>query len=50
VAEDGLSLTGAVLAVFYPLLLLALLVIGVLLLRRLVRWLQARSRRPAALS
>jgi hypothetical protein len=50
VAEDGLSLTGAVLAVFYPLLLLVLLVIGVLLLRRLVRWLQARSRPPAALS
>jgi len=50
VAEDGLSLSGAILAVFYPVLLLALLVIGVLLLRWLVRWMQSRSRPPAAFS
>jgi hypothetical protein len=50
VVEDGLSLSGAVLAVFYPVLLLALLLIGIVLLRRLVRWMQSRSRPPAAFS
>jgi hypothetical protein len=49
-AEDGLSLSGTLLAVFFPLLLLGLLVLGVLFLRRVVRWMQSRSRPPATQS
>jgi hypothetical protein len=48
-AEDGLSASGTLLAVFAPLLLLLLLVVGLLVLRRVVRWMQTRARPPAAL-
>jgi hypothetical protein len=41
-AEDGLSLTGTLLAVLAPLLLIVLLVVSLLLLRRIVAWMQAR--------
>ncbi len=47
-AEDGLSASGTVLALFAPMLLLALLVVGLIVLRRVIRWMQARVRPPAA--
>jgi len=41
-AEDGLSLTGTVLALVAPLLLVLLLVLSLLFLRKIVHWMQAR--------
>lgn len=49
-AEDGLSLTGTVLAILAPLLLVLLLVASLLFLRRIVRWMQARVRPRPSLS
>ncbi|MCZ6746366.1 MAG: DUF4126 domain-containing protein, partial [Acidobacteria bacterium] len=43
-AEDGLSLTGTVLAVVAPLLLVLLLALSLLFLRKIVHWMQARAR------
>ena len=43
-AEDGLSLTGTVLAVVAPLLLVLLLALSLLFLRKIVHWMQARIR------
>jgi hypothetical protein len=43
-AEDGLSLTGTVLAVVAPLLLVLLLALSLLFLRKIVHWMQARTR------
>jgi hypothetical protein len=42
VLEDGLSLGAVLVAVFAPLLLLLILILGLLLLRRMVRWMQAQ--------
>ena len=42
-AEDGISLTSTLLAIFFPVLLIALLILGVLALRRVVRWLRSRG-------
>jgi hypothetical protein len=41
-AEDGLSLTGTVLALVAPLLLVLLLVLSLLFVRKIVHWMQAR--------
>jgi len=49
-AEDGLSLTGTVLAVVAPLLLLLLLALSLLFLRRIVHWMQARTQPRASIS
>ena len=42
-AEDGLSLAGSVLSVFYPLLLIPFLVVAFYLLRAVVRWMRRRG-------
>jgi hypothetical protein len=49
-AEDGLSLTGTVLAILAPLLLIVLLVVSLLFLRRIVLWMQSRFRPRPSLS
>ena len=49
-AEDGLSLTGTVLAILAPLLLILLLVVSLLFLRRIVMWMQSRMRPRPSLS
>ena len=48
VAEDGLSLTGTLLAVLAPILLFLLLVASLIFLRRIVIWMQSRSRPRAS--
>lgn len=50
VAEDGLSLTGTLLAIFAPLLLVLLLVACLLFLRRIIIWMQSRPGPRASLS
>jgi hypothetical protein len=43
IAEDGISLTGSLLSIFVPILLIFLLIVGALVLRRIVRWMRSRS-------
>jgi uncharacterized protein DUF4126 len=48
VGEDALSLAGSVLAILFPLLLIALLMISLFAFHRIVRWMQRRiPPRPA---
>jgi len=43
IAEDAISLLGTLLSIFVPILVIILLIVGLLVLRKIVRWMKSRS-------